>query len=370
MLWSPADQPGHPYKDNRTENLGALHSAVATLSRGPVSPADKIGLANRSQIMRACMDDGTLLSPERPALALDSSLLYRAIRGIRVDVQSHTNKNLEVCNWKGGLQGKFLADFAKQPANTQKTLVAAQEWCCQHSTVCGGITYQRTGNDTGLYTARVGMWPRDCDSNCDRIESWINPQAVPPPAPPLARQAPNGEIWATYSRVNGKSYRHVLVPLLRQQYNLTIFELQDNDGEPVTTKVAVYDNAMNTKPSAVTLLDSEKTSITLETCDRTDFRLLHMSPVLQNGWILVGETAKWVPVSAARVRSVSISDDAGTPVSVTLSGVHGERISFGFASIDITDSASQSVPVHYVDCVFGPQGKLLMTPKGCMDDPN
>ena len=27
------------------------------------------------------MEDGTLLSPERPALALDSSLLYRALRG-------------------------------------------------------------------------------------------------------------------------------------------------------------------------------------------------------------------------------------------------------------------------------------------------
>ena len=32
----------------------------------PVSPADKIGLFNRSLIMRACMDDGTLLTPDRP----------------------------------------------------------------------------------------------------------------------------------------------------------------------------------------------------------------------------------------------------------------------------------------------------------------
>ena len=51
--WTTPSQPGHPYKDNRTENLGALHGAVATMSRGPVSPADKIGLFNRSQIMRS-----------------------------------------------------------------------------------------------------------------------------------------------------------------------------------------------------------------------------------------------------------------------------------------------------------------------------
>ena len=59
--WSTPNQPGNArYMDNRTEPYGGLHAAVATLSRGPVSPADKIGAMNRSQILRTCMDDGTL----------------------------------------------------------------------------------------------------------------------------------------------------------------------------------------------------------------------------------------------------------------------------------------------------------------------
>ena len=53
------------FHSGRSENLMSLHGAVASLSRGPVSPADKIGLFNRTLIMRACMDDGTLLTPDR-----------------------------------------------------------------------------------------------------------------------------------------------------------------------------------------------------------------------------------------------------------------------------------------------------------------
>ena len=45
---------------------------MATLSRGPVTPADGLGYFNRSLIMRTCMEDGTLLQPDAPATALDA----------------------------------------------------------------------------------------------------------------------------------------------------------------------------------------------------------------------------------------------------------------------------------------------------------
>jgi hypothetical protein len=141
--WSTPAQPGHPYKDNRTENLGELHAAVATLSRGPVSPADKLGLFNRSQIMRSCMEDGTLLSPDRPALALDSSLLYRALRG-----SAPTNHSREIgaidqaaCKWSQAIDGKFLAGNVASPDPSFSTAAEAKDWCCSH-TACGGVTYQ------------------------------------------------------------------------------------------------------------------------------------------------------------------------------------------------------------------------------------
>jgi len=79
-FWTTPVQPGHPYtnkegkSDGRTEPYGVLHAAVATLSRGPVSPADKIGLMNRTIIMRACTEDGTLLQPDVPACAIDAQI--------------------------------------------------------------------------------------------------------------------------------------------------------------------------------------------------------------------------------------------------------------------------------------------------------
>ena len=46
--WTTPSQPGHPYADNRTEPYGALHGAVASLSRGPVLHAiDGVGRQTR-----------------------------------------------------------------------------------------------------------------------------------------------------------------------------------------------------------------------------------------------------------------------------------------------------------------------------------
>jgi hypothetical protein len=104
------------------------------------------------------------------------------------------------------------------------------------------------------------------DNNCDQIESWINPQAMPPPAPPLARPAPNGELWATHSAVGGGLYRHVLVPLLRRSYELTLSELQANDAMPVAPRTVVVDNAHDTKPATAKLLGSASAALHLSPC--------------------------------------------------------------------------------------------------------
>ena len=41
-----------------TETRNRLQAVVATLSRGPVTPSDKIGSSDRDLIMRSCMADG------------------------------------------------------------------------------------------------------------------------------------------------------------------------------------------------------------------------------------------------------------------------------------------------------------------------
>eukprot|EP00040_Diaphanoeca_grandis_P034082 m.209908 g.209908 ORF g.209908 m.209908 type:complete len:646 (+) comp33056_c0_seq1:89-2026(+) len=65
------------------------------------------------------------------------------------------------------------------------TLEAAQTWCCaQGSSHCGGITHQ-----AGLFQARLGSDPRQCDKGCDNITSWpligTHSHGIPPPFVPV-----------------------------------------------------------------------------------------------------------------------------------------------------------------------------------------
>jgi hypothetical protein len=378
--WTTPDQPGHPYTDNRVENLGALHGAVATLSRGPVSPADKLGLFDRSQIMRSCMDDGTLLSPDRPALAIDSSLLYRALCGVapQAATDGATELAASACKWSDSASGKFLANDTpgKQPASALQSLAAAQAWCCLEPE-CGGITLQN-----GSYQGRTGKKAKSCDRDCLGMQSWVKNPGQPSPPPPPCRHrssAPNGEIWATFSTIAGQTYHHVLVPLLRQPaYSLALAELEHN-GQPLDRAgvgTVVVENAGSAKPATASLL-GDGDALALTACDRTDFKLYHVVPLLPNGWGLVGETAKWIPMSVARVRSVEWSQKSDeraseqAAVTVQLSGVENETISFGFVQKSQHQQQQQhqqqELQIKYVSCVFGPEGTLTMTPTGCVD---
>ena len=286
--WTSESEPGQThYHDNRTETLSSLNGAVASLSRGPVSPADRIGLFNRTLIMRACTENGTLLTPDRPALALDSTLLHRALHG--------------------------------------------------------------TSSSGG---ARAGR--------------------------------PNGEVWATTSTVAGMTYRHVLVPLLRGRFTLFEAELRANDQGPATKRTPrtlVFENAFDFSPALAHPFDTAD-GVSIAPCDRADFKLLHTVPILENGWGLVGEPSKWVPISPVRVRSVHVrvpnrssvgfehlaAGNADT-LALELAGAPGEDIKFGFVKPPMGQGPQrhQPVPILYVSCTFGPSGSLLMHPTGCED---
>lgn len=46
---------------------------------GPVGPGDKIGLMNRTLIMKSCNDEGLLLKPSKPATAIDAQIYGKAL---------------------------------------------------------------------------------------------------------------------------------------------------------------------------------------------------------------------------------------------------------------------------------------------------
>ncbi|RUS92230.1 hypothetical protein EGW08_000083, partial [Elysia chlorotica] len=75
-FWSSSEQPGNTYA--KSEPYPTLQAAVATLSRGPVGPGDKIGGTNRTLLMRCCNEDGLVLKPSKPARAIDDQILEMA----------------------------------------------------------------------------------------------------------------------------------------------------------------------------------------------------------------------------------------------------------------------------------------------------
>ncbi len=72
-------QPGQKWGPLCQEPYNRLQSAVSSLSRGPVAPSDAIGKSDAALINMACMPDGTLLRPERPATELDMVFVTKSL---------------------------------------------------------------------------------------------------------------------------------------------------------------------------------------------------------------------------------------------------------------------------------------------------
>lgn len=149
-FWTVNEEEGNPW--NKTEPSPALHAVVATLSCGPVYPADKIGLTNVTLLSRSHRADGLILKPDRPAFSLESTYYQRAFKTngpdakqVTVTQSRHAQWNWHVLlvleeshaytltvadlgisssstesyiaySWQGGqLNGEFIAFDAKNP---------------------------------------------------------------------------------------------------------------------------------------------------------------------------------------------------------------------------------------------------------------
>lgn len=53
-FWTTETQPGSGYSDRPTEPNWMMQTIMALLSTGPFGPADMVGGANVTNIMRAC----------------------------------------------------------------------------------------------------------------------------------------------------------------------------------------------------------------------------------------------------------------------------------------------------------------------------
>lgn len=68
--------------------------SVSSLSSGPVAVSDGVGYSDADLIMRACMDDGTLLQADTPAFALDATFLFRSGLGAGPDGELQASSSI------------------------------------------------------------------------------------------------------------------------------------------------------------------------------------------------------------------------------------------------------------------------------------
>jgi hypothetical protein len=72
-----------------------------------------------------------------------------------------------------------------------------------------------------------------------------------------------------------------------------------------------------------------------------EFTLVHFAPVLSNGWVVLGEAQKWVPVSPKRVQQVTV---VGEDVELTVNAIVGEEVVVDFAILKDGRWVSSTVP--------------------------
>eukprot|EP01137_Pigoraptor_chileana_P030725 Opistho-2@17610 len=85
-FWSSRNETGCRYPLGCLEPNPLLNALVSALSAGPVGPSDKIGLIDKTLVMRTCRSDGLLLKPDRPFFPPDASFrsTFAALRKERV----------------------------------------------------------------------------------------------------------------------------------------------------------------------------------------------------------------------------------------------------------------------------------------------
>lgn len=217
-----------------------MHSAVSTLSSGPVTPADGIGYSDAALIHRSCTSSGRLLQPSRGLTTVDAAAVGRA-----------------------------FPSFADAPQG---------ELYATYSYLTGGFIWDHVfaANLTSAYLLR--------------------PRVL----------APTRADVSLRTRWQGD----VLLDRLSPEAASVVYALN-------TTTLAL-------DSLSVAFPFDDAHPATLPACGLLDFGLFHTAPVFGNGWALLGELSKWVPVSDARFSDVSVD---GATISATVAGAVGEIVS-------------------------------------------
>lgn len=83
------------------------------------------------------------------------------------------------------------------------------------------------------------------------------------------------------------------------------------------------------------------------------FQLHAVAPIATNGWVLTGETSKMLPISSARIASITVVTSGGFTVS--LKGAANETVTMGAVDVE-----GGKAPV-YATATIGADGTATLT---------
>jgi hypothetical protein len=282
--WSTDVQTGSAYGDfaKIKESYNRLQAAVSTLSKGPVAPSDKIGRSDVALIMKSCAADGKLLQGDKPAMVIDASHAHHAFSpGHSGGQMCRITVTPDPCPVSKS-HGDYSAFTPMNKKSGGGYVRHDGDFCdCEGHGSCSKWAYH---SSTADFEA--------CESKCTKLkcscfdfEGGVAP--CPAPAPAMNVTGPDGEVWVTHTVLDGHTFGVLLAAQLKSDYT---FSLETDMNLSSSGKYVSYEaNATGTLSMALT--------IPLKACDKWDFQVHAVAPTLENGWTLLGEPSKWVPVS-------------------------------------------------------------------------
>lgn len=278
----PPDGTYLPHQTARHPNP-ELHTIVAAMSMGPVGIADRVNVTDADLVMRTCMSNGTLLNPTRPIAASDV--------GFALD--------------KGKRQSTGQSVNAGKVWRTMSLVHDGCDFYVWHY-VLGfklSVPYQVTLDD--LAPALGGVGGSQYQGENYLYKSFHSPACVngsvlqfPNPSAAAAASLSNG--------VAGESIQGADDVQCVQMWNTMPGGSASNGAGPV--------------------LGKRQTRTTATAGNGTDvLELSVLTPLLINGFAVMGEVGKYVSVSPARFKTITCLPNA---TLFNIVGAPGENLAF------------------------------------------
>ena len=183
-----------------------------------------------------------------------------------------------------------------------------------------------------------------------------------------APQGPLGEVYSTHTTVGEMTWHYVVGVQLSSSYNVTAHDLSLAAGvkhvsyefshaapgfvpsAAVDVHPVIATHVLQLQPDMNELCDTSPDFGVKTRC--FPFQLHAVAPVASNGWSLLGESGKFVPISNQRLFSVQVLATGGFEIG--LKGSSGETVTIG--AVDVKGSAD---PV-YKSVSIGPSGTATL----------